>query len=283
MTWLVGSVRRRCRYTLPGLWVALVFATLSFTPSLLPRPATYQGFVAGVDGAIGYALGVMGAWVWREYADRDAHRSSRRAWRAFAVTAPLVVLVGILVGRHWQRQSAALIGTDPESLPSALLVPVVGVLVFVGCVALGRTVRTAYRKLAGYLDRHMGHRAARATGIVVLTGVLALATTGLAWNWIVNAMDGSLAVGDLTTPGGITEPTTELRSGGPESLIKWDSMGRQGRIFVGEGPDAKDISEITGEPSAEPVRIYAGTGSACRSRGTGPTCSAPGPARRPAP
>lgn len=78
---LLWSVRDRCRYTLPGLWVALLFAALSFTPSLPSRPPAYQALVAGVDGAIGYGLGVVGAWGWREYADRDAHRSSPRARR----------------------------------------------------------------------------------------------------------------------------------------------------------------------------------------------------------
>jgi uncharacterized membrane protein len=32
---------------------------LSFTPSLLPRPAAFQGFVAGIDGVMGYGLGVV--------------------------------------------------------------------------------------------------------------------------------------------------------------------------------------------------------------------------------
>lgn len=41
------------RYTVPGAWVALAFVCLSFTPSLLPRPAAFQGFVCGVNGAIG--------------------------------------------------------------------------------------------------------------------------------------------------------------------------------------------------------------------------------------
>ncbi len=200
MLWLVRSVRTRCRYTLPGLWTALVFAALSFTPSLLPRPPAFQGFVAGVNGALGYGLGVAVAWVWREYADRDAHRSTERAWRIFAVAAPVVLLVAILLGRHWQRQSAALIGTEPESLVSAVLVPVVGLLVFVTVVAVGRALRTAYRKLAAWLDRHMGHRAARATGVVVLVAALSLGVTGVLWNWAISALDGSLAVGDLTTP-----------------------------------------------------------------------------------
>ncbi|MET0837168.1 MAG: alpha/beta-hydrolase family protein, partial [Marmoricola sp.] len=233
-----------------------------FTPSLLPRPALFQGALAGIDGALGYALGVMGAWVWREYADRDARPSSPRTRRAFAVTAPLVLLLGILLGRHWQRQSAALIGTEPESLVSAVLVPVVGVLVFVLLVALARGLRTVYRRIVTWLERHVGPRAARATGVVVLMGALVLAATGVLWNGAIDALDASLAVGDLTTPAEITQPTTRLRSGGPGSLVTWDSMGRQGRIFVGEGPDAEDIAELTGGPATEPIRIYTGTSSA---------------------
>src|SRR3712207_7733067 len=62
--------------SLPGAWVALLFAALSFTPSLLPRSGLFQGAVAGVTAAIGYAFGVFGAWVWREVADREARPRS---------------------------------------------------------------------------------------------------------------------------------------------------------------------------------------------------------------
>jgi hypothetical protein len=64
--------------TLPGAWVALAFVCLSFTPSLLPRPAFFEGFVCGVDGAIGYGMGVIGAWLWRQFADRPARPARRR-------------------------------------------------------------------------------------------------------------------------------------------------------------------------------------------------------------
>jgi uncharacterized membrane protein len=69
--------RRWFRYTLPGAWVALVFACLAFTPSLLPRSALLQGVVCGISAAIGYGLGVAGAWTWRAFADRDPARLGR--------------------------------------------------------------------------------------------------------------------------------------------------------------------------------------------------------------
>src|SRR6478609_8914266 len=78
---------RRFRYALPGAWVALVLLCLSFTPSLLPRGPLAQGVICGVNAAIGYGLGVAGAWVWRAFADREPRPASRTSWLVFAAVA----------------------------------------------------------------------------------------------------------------------------------------------------------------------------------------------------
>ena len=174
----------------------------------------------------------------------------------------MLTLVATLLGLHWQRQSAALIGTEPAGLWSLVVVPVVAALVFVALVALARALRTASRTLSSWLQRYMGPRAARATGLVLLGTLLFLAVTGLAWSWTISAVDSTLAVRDLTTPDDVVRPTTGLRSGGPGSLIPWDTQGIEGRIFTGGGPDAADITKLTRAPAQEPIRIFAGTGSA---------------------
>ena len=79
-----AGARRRFRYTLPGAWAAVVFTCLAFTPSLLPRSPVFQGVVCGISAAIGYGLGVAGAWLWRVFADRDPRPPRPGAWRAFA-------------------------------------------------------------------------------------------------------------------------------------------------------------------------------------------------------
>ena len=101
------SGRRRFRYTLPGSWVAVIFVCLSFTPSLVPRPGAFQGLVGGITGAIGYGLGVLGARVWREFADRPDRSPRPRSWRAFQIAGPLLA-VDLLPAR------AALAGADPR-------------------------------------------------------------------------------------------------------------------------------------------------------------------------
>ena len=54
------------------------------------------------------------------------------------------------------------------------------------------------------------------------------------------------------------QPTVAARSGGPGSLVAWDTLGREGRNFTGTGPTAPDIAAFTGAPALAPIRAYAG-------------------------
>src|SRR5690242_8454254 len=97
--------RRRLLYvTLPGCWGALVFACLSFTPSLLPRSGIVQGLVCGITAAIGYGLGVVAAWVWRAFADRDPRRPRRWAWLTFFITGGVLLVAAFGLGQYWQYE-----------------------------------------------------------------------------------------------------------------------------------------------------------------------------------
>ncbi|MGD9958259.1 alpha/beta hydrolase [Nocardioides sp.] len=259
---LVSSVLRRCRYDLPGLWVALVLALLSFTPSLLPRPPEFQGFLVGVNAAIGYGIGVIGAWMWREFADRTRLPSRALSWRILAGTSVAAGLLAIVVGERWQRELRDLVGVAEVSWWRLLLIVPIAAVVFVLLVAIGRTFRAAYRRLASRLQRRMGDRAARALGLVVLVLGTALIFSGVLWDAAIRLADQTYALNDLTTPSEIDQPTSELRSGGPGSLLDWDTMGREGRIFAASGPDAASITDFSGQPAQEPIRTYAGLASA---------------------
>ena len=92
------------RYTLPGAWTALIFACLSFSPTLLPRPGIIQGLVCGITAAIGYGLGVVGAAVWRAFPDRPARPARRRSWQIFFGLGAVLLVACYLLGRRWQLQ-----------------------------------------------------------------------------------------------------------------------------------------------------------------------------------
>ena len=99
------GVRRHLPYTLPGLWFALLFTCLSFTPSLLPRSGLVQGLVCGLNAAIGYGLGVFAAAAWRAVADRDARPPRPTSCALLAVAAAVALPVAVVLGRYWQDQS----------------------------------------------------------------------------------------------------------------------------------------------------------------------------------
>ena len=258
---LVGRVAR-LRYSLTGLWPATVLALLSFTPSLLPRGWAYQGAVAGASAAFGYLVGVTAAAVTRELLDRDPRPTRARSWRSYLVVLAVGGLAAPVAGIVWNRQSSALVGMEPVHPAAALLLtPVVAAVVFVALVGLGRGLRGLYRRTAGWLEGHTSPRAARALGLGAVVALTALVFSGVLMRGFVVVMDRSASVGDLLTGAGVVQPDTPLRSGSDESLVAWDDLGREGRNFVGRGPDAARISRLTGEEALEPIRVYAGVAS----------------------
>ncbi|HEY9378208.1 MAG TPA: alpha/beta-hydrolase N-terminal domain-containing protein, partial [Jiangellaceae bacterium] len=253
--------RRWFTYTLPGSWVALLFACLSFTPSLLPRPPLFQGAVTGVSAAIGYGLGVFGAWVWREFADRDRRSPRRGGWRIFAVVAAPALLGSAALGYSWQGQLRDLMGM-PSQGPSFVLLPITAAVLFVVILAVGRALRAVYRRLARWLERWFGTRAARATGLIVVAGGTWLVVSGVLLDGLISAADRAFAVRNLEMTDGVEQPTSDLRSGSPASLVAWETIGRWGRTFVASGPSADDIAAFTGDDATEPIRVFVGTESA---------------------
>ena len=257
-----GKPRRLLYVTLPGCWGALVVGCLSFTPSLLPRGGVVQGLVWGITAAIGYGLGVLFGWIWRAFADREPRRPRHRSWLVFFISAAVLVVVSFGLGQYWQYQIRKLMGVTDYSIPLVIASPFVAAAVFCLLLLIGRGLRGLYRWAAQLLSRWIGRRAARATGWILVAGLAYLAVTGLLLQGFVNVMNSAYSVRDTKTAEGIHQPATGLRSGGPGSVIPWDTLGWQGRNFIGKGPSATDIGKFTGQPAMEPIRVYSGLASA---------------------
>src|SRR5687767_13480335 len=112
---LKRSRPRPFRYTLPGLAGALVLLCQSLTPSLLPRTGLTQGLISGISAAFGYAVGVLLAYAWRAFADRDARPPRRRSWLVLAVVAVVACAAATVFGRYWQARIRELMDAPPDS------------------------------------------------------------------------------------------------------------------------------------------------------------------------
>jgi uncharacterized membrane protein len=252
---------RPFRYTLPGLAVALIFLCQSLSPSLLPRTGLTQGLISGISAAFGYGVGVLLAYIWRAFADRDVRPPRRRSWLILAGVAVVAFSAATVLGRYWQARIRELMDAPPDSALSLLVVPVVAAVVFVLLVAAARGLWRLYRWIAYHLDRWIGEHAARAVGWVAVVVGAALLFSGVVADQLVAAADRVFGLRNGTTQEGVEQPTGPERSGGEGSLVAWDSLGREGRAFVGSGPSADDIAAFTGTAALEPVRAYAGLDS----------------------
>jgi uncharacterized membrane protein len=257
-----GKPRKLLYLTLPGCWGALIFACLSFTPSLLPRGGLIQGVIFGITAAIGYGLGVLAASIWRAFADRDPRRPRRWAWLAFLISAAVLFVVAFGLGQYWQYEIRRLMGVTDYNIALVVASPFIAAAVFCLFLLIGRGLRGLYRWAAKLLSRWIGPRAARGVGWVLVVGLTYLVVSGLLLQGFVSLMNKAYSVRDTMTAEGVHQPTTSLRSGGPGSLIRWNSLGWQGRNFIGKGPSVSDIANFTGHPAMEPIRIYAGLASA---------------------
>src|SRR5580700_7164033 len=257
-----GKPRKLLYVTLPGCWGGLIFACLSFTPSLLPRGGLIQGIICGITAAIGYGLGVLAASIWRAFPDREPRQPRRWAWTVFFIAGPVLFLAAFGLGQYWQYEIRKLMGVTDYSIPLVVAAPFVAALVFCLFLLIGRGLRGLYRWLAKLLTRWIGRRAAHGIGWVLVVGLTYLVVSGLLLQGFVNLMNNAYGLRDTKTAEGIHQPTTSLRSGGPGSLIPWDSLGWQGRNFIGKGPSVSDLAKFSGHPAMAPIRIYAGLASA---------------------
>ncbi len=248
--------------SLPGTIGALVGLLAALTPSLLPRPPLFLGLIAGVGAAIGYGLGVLAAALARRLgAPEPADRTRRRLWWLLGVPVGILAVVAIVVAQSWQDEIRALLGVPAET-GGSLFAAGTAVGTALVLVLLGRGLRRLTRRVTKAIGT------AVPWPVAVLTAVTLVAVVGYSLVSDV-VLSGFLAVADRVYSGanagtsdGVEPPSSPLRSGGPGSLVSWDSLGAEGRNVVAGGATAAQIADFTGRPALEPIRVYAGVDSA---------------------
>ena len=250
-------------YTFFGTAGGLVMIWLSLTPSLLPRGPLFQGIVSGACGAIGYGLGVFAVWLVRFMRSKETSPPAPRwAWLALLVVGVIGQVLMIIWFHHWQDDVRDMFGVarlDRVDHPIAAVISIVVLFLF---VELGQLIG----RLVRFLDRQLSRVApprVSATVVVLLLVALAIALlNGIVVRFAMSTLNNTFeAVNNEESPDN-PAPTSTLRSGGPESLDSWSSLGHQGRMFVSGGPTVEQLTEFNGAPAVEPIRAYAGLNSA---------------------
>ena len=247
-----------------GLVGALVFFLISLTPSLLPRHPLFQGLVGGVAAAIGYGVGSAISAITRRFVDEPAPRIKRFAWWGLLGASIVLVPLGFALASDSQNTVRTLMEMEPMPPSNWLLVLLVAIVTGYLSLIIARVVRGATRGIIWLSDRLVPRPVAVGIGLVVMFLLLVGIIQGVVIDGVVATFEAAYSVSDTSTTEGTFQSQSPLRSGSPESLVAWDTLGNQGRDFAGEGEAVSfdEINTFAGGTAIEPIRVYVGLRSA---------------------
>ncbi|MGV0642260.1 alpha/beta-hydrolase family protein [Mycolicibacterium sp. XJ2546] len=250
-------------YTFTGTAMGLVFIWFSLTPSLLPRGPLFQALVSGGAGATGYGIGVFAVWLTRYMLSKDSSPSAPRlAWIGLVIVGIVGQILMIIYFHVWQDEVRDLVGVPRMGFWDHVLTAVLSIVVLFVLVEIGQLIGRLVRFLVHQLGRFAPPRVSAVVVVVLLLALSIALLNGVVVRFAMSTINNTFsAVNDETDPD-FAAPTSPLRSGGPQSLDSWESLGHQGRIFVSGGPTVEQLTEFNGAPAIEPIRAYAGLHSA---------------------
>ena len=246
-----------------------MFLWFSLTPSLLPRGPLFQGLVSGGAGAVGYGMGVFAVWLARYMLSKDTSPPAPRwAWLVLVVVGVVGQVLMIVYFHVWQGQVRDAMGVPRMGFWAYPLTAALAIVVLFALVEVGQQIGRMVRFLVRQLDRVAPPRVSAVIVVTLLVALTIALLNGVVVRGAMSAINNTFeTVNDETDPD-TPAPDSALRSGGPQSLVSWESLGHQGRIFVSGGPTVAELSAFNGAPAIEPIRAYAGLNSADGIRAT---------------
>ena len=256
--------RNITHFSYAGALVGTLLLWLSFTPSLLPRGPLFQGLVSGGSAAVGYMIGTFFAYLARYLISRKEpwRRAGTTAWSALGVVCAIGTAVMLYFYGRWQNEIRDLMGVAHSSWTAYPILVVVTVIAFTLLVVIGQLWGAGVRDLTRRLNRRVPPRISAVTAVAIAVVLTVFVVNGMVADYGMRALNSSFAALNSESTPDSDPPTSNLRSGGPESKVSWKSLGRMGRAFVSSGPTTEQLTEFNGTPAKQPIRVYAGLESA---------------------
>lgn len=251
------------RFNYIGLMFGVLFFWLSLLPSLMPRPWLFQGIIGGISVAIGYGVGVLVSQAIRWLVQKELPlRYKNNAWRGLYIAAPIVTIIMLVFGAEFQNQVRTLVGEEPIEGYHMIRILILTVGISIVLITLARAIRKINAFLRSKTQRWLPPHVGAALSFGIVTLVLYWLASGVLYKTFVDVSNNIYRNQNNQTPAGVTQPQDSTRSGSPESLIAWDSLGNQGQSFVAGGPNEQQMKAVGQQNPKQQIRIYAGVKSA---------------------
>lgn len=250
--------------TLLGVLLAMVGYAISVSPSLLPRRWWWHGFVSGIVMGLGYVLG----WVltegvrWLGFAldiSVTAPQNVSHTLRVATVAAVALWMVRACWQSYWAgRQAAEMQEMKPVGPWEYLAGFAASFLMFGFVIEVAYLIVNIFDLSVKLLAPRMYVPLAIIISAVAVMALVLFVSNKVVFKFIMAVFERKAVSLNTTSGDGYEQPRVPQRSGSPESLSPWPTIGGQGRKFLTKGPSAEMIWEVRGEPALEPIRIYVG-------------------------
>ena len=247
-----------------GVIAALAMYAVSVAPSLMARSWAWHAVASGVLVSCGYVAGVViqnvGARV-IAMTGLTIHASEPVEIGFRACVAALFAiwwLYAVIQSYRRARVAARLVNMPGETFGEYLL-GTAGTTVIAWClIAIVAGMNRVGRMLIGALGGYMPHPAAVVVGVAILAAIVFFLTSNVILRGGIGFFRHRAEQMNMRTARGIFKPFVPERSASPASPVTWESVGGQGRVFLGRGPSRLDIAQVCGGEAMEPIRVYSG-------------------------
>ena len=247
-----------------GVIAALAMYAVSVSPSLMARSWAWHAVASGILVACGYVAGVV--------VQNVAQLVIRLTGLTISASAPVElgfrIGIGALFALWWlyavvqsyrrARKAAALVNMPGETFGEYLLGTAGAVVVSWMLLRIVGALNGLCWMLIASLDVHMPRPAAIVVGMAILFAIMFFLTSKVILRGGIGFFRRKAEQLNMRTARGIYQPFVPERSASPASPVTWESVGGQGRVFLGRGPSRLDIAQVCGGEAMEPIRVYSG-------------------------
>ena len=247
-----------------GVIAALAMYAVSVSPSLMARSWAWHAVASGILVACGYVAGVV--------VQNVAQLVIRLTGLTISASEPVElgfrIGIGALFALWWiyaviqsyrrARKAAALVNMPGETFGEYLLGTAGAVVVSWMLLRIVGALNRLCWMLIASLDAHMPRPAAIVVSMVILFAIMFFLTSKVILRGGIGFFRRKAEQLNMRTAQGIYQPVVPERSASPASSVTWESVGGQGRVFLGRGPSRLDIAQVCGGEAMEPIRVYSG-------------------------
>ena len=247
-----------------GVIAALAMYAVSVSPSLMARSWAWHAVASGILVACGYVAGVV--------VQNVAQLVIRLTGLTISASEPVElgfrIGIGALFALWWiyaviqsyrrARKAAALVNMSGETFGEYLLGTAGAVVVSWMLLRIVGALNGLCWMLIASLDAHMPRLAAIVVSMVILFAIMFFLTSKVILRGGIGFFRRKAEQLNMRTARGIYQPVVPERSASPASSVTWESVGGQGRVFLGRGPSRLDIAQVCGGVAMEPIRVYSG-------------------------